>query len=140
MNELQFQTLIVDAVRSVGGFSHKMANRFLVGVPDLLAKLPKLTATFWEVKIANAPVRNTRVKLDATAPQLKWLRDYYDAGGTCGIIGGLRCSDGLYICADRIDKFEGDDLYFDVARYIKLPRGEREVVIVNEITRAVYAR
>lgn len=39
MNEIDFQTLIINSIKNEGGYGRKLSHRFLVGIPDLLLKL-----------------------------------------------------------------------------------------------------
>lgn len=86
MNELGMQALIVDAVNGAGGFARKLSNRFLVGVVDLLVKLPDYPAGVLEVKQRDLP-KNTELawKLDVTGPQVRFLRDAHAAGMPAGV-------------------------------------------------------
>ncbi len=86
MNELGMQALIVDVVCRHGGFAQKLSNRFLVGVADLLVKLPGYPAGVLEVKQRDLP-KDTRLtwKLDITGPQTRFLRDADAAGMPAGV-------------------------------------------------------
>ncbi len=86
MNELGMQALIVDAVNGSGGFARKLSNRFLVGVVDLLVKLPDYPAGVLEVKQRDLPRDNNLTwKLDVTGPQQRFLRDAHGAGMPAGV-------------------------------------------------------
>lgn len=50
MEELDFQTDIVNSIKAQGGYALKMANKFKVGIPDLLVILPDITPCFIECK------------------------------------------------------------------------------------------
>lgn len=136
MNELRFQKLIVDAVRSVGGFAHKMSSKFLIGVPDLFLKLPAHVPGMWEVKINDMPKRTNGVKLDITPLQLKWLSDYAHSGGVAGVISGLRDGTRLLIRAERVLCINRECPVMEVENYAELLRGKREYTICDEIRRA----
>lgn len=139
MKELAFQQLIVQAVRSEGGFAHKMSAKFLIGVPDLFLKLAASIPGMWEVKIDNVPVKSTVVRLKVTDLQLKWLRDYASAGGLAGVISGLRAGPRLFIQAKRVKNADHDEPTMDVAGYRELLRGKRDQGIIDEIKRATNA-
>lgn len=95
MDELTLQQLIIDAVNDKGrGRAHKMNNRFLVGVSDLLVKLPRWPAGFLEVKQRLYPSTDERFLLDVTHPQQRFLREFHDAGMPCGIASFLQEGSG----------------------------------------------
>lgn len=87
MKELDCQKLIVDAVREHGGMAHKMAHRFLVGVADLLVKLPGYPAAIIEVKLEQLRTggKTTLITPDVTVLQDKFIKNYYNAGMTAGV-------------------------------------------------------
>src|SRR5215207_7353826 len=90
MKELALQKLICDIVnREHGGFARKLSHRFLVGVSDLLIKLPGLPTALIEVKCENCPVNKKTVTLDVTVPQRRFLRDAASAGMIAGIFSFL---------------------------------------------------
>lgn len=114
MKEVEVQKLIVDAVREAGGAAHKLSNRFSIGVPDLLIKLPRnstiadlFPAMLMEVKLEKyADVnklaeRGKTTMPDVTVPQHSFLTDYAKAGMLAGVMTfivdrrGLR---GLWLC------------------------------------------
>lgn len=136
MKELAFQQLIVQAVRSDGGFAHKMSAKFLIGVPDLFLKLASSIPGMWEVKIDDVPKKSTEVRLKVTELQLKWLRDYASAGGLAGVISGLRSGPRLFIQAKRVKNADREEPTMDVAGYRELLRGKRDGGIIDEIKRA----
>ncbi len=85
-NELSMQALIVDAVNASGGFARKLSNMYLVGVADLLVKLPDYPAGVLEVKQRDLPKdKNLTWKLDVTGPQTRFLRDAHAAGMPAGV-------------------------------------------------------
>lgn len=86
--ELKLQREVVEVVRGAGGFAFKMSNRFLIGVVDLFVKLPWFPAAIYEAKLTKLPAatRKTEVTLDATALQLKFLREARAAGMTTGLM------------------------------------------------------
>ena len=88
MKEVDFQTRIKAAVIDMGGFSFKMANRFLVGVSDLLVQLPTFSTSLWEVKIRPFPRQSYSGGVEAplTPLQKKFMRQYLAAGGFGGVI------------------------------------------------------
>lgn len=86
MKELQLQNLIIDVVRDHGGAARKLSHRFSVGVPDLIVKVPGVPAVLFEVKKNKWPVRGSVVKLDVTVPQLRFLKEFSNAGMDAGVI------------------------------------------------------
>jgi hypothetical protein len=86
--------MIVNAVDGVKGRAHKMSNRFLVGVADLLVKLPEWPAGFLEVKQRDYPTTDARFTCDVTKPQQTFLRGFDAAGMPCGVASFLQDSYG----------------------------------------------
>lgn len=56
MKELAFQSEIVRAVKIMGGYGHKVSDRFKVGVPDLLISAPQQGIVLFECKAMLEPV------------------------------------------------------------------------------------
>lgn len=83
--ELRYQRLIIEVVRDMDGAAFKLSSRFLVGVPDLLIKLPGYEALLLEVKQGPMPVRLDKVALAVTPAQKKFLSDFAAAGMATGI-------------------------------------------------------
>ena len=103
MNELSLQRLIVDAVNNAGGFSRKLNNRYLIGVSDLLVKLPGgslkdarsanlpyQAAGLLEVKQRQRPKTDAPFALDVTHAQGAFLQAAHDAGMPCGVVSFLQ--------------------------------------------------
>lgn len=84
IKEVDLQSKAKQAILDMGGFSMKMSNRFLVGVPDLLCQLPGCATSFWEVKSSNTIWNKTQAHL--TLQQKKWLRTFELSGGFGGVI------------------------------------------------------
>lgn len=109
MKELDAQGMICKSVRVHGGFARKMSHRFLIGVPDLLVKLPDWDAMFLEAKWRDEPVQDDhRFKLKVTAQQFRFLKEAQGAGLGSGIVSvltfkkpgrGSRLKMGLYSLA-----------------------------------------
>lgn len=103
MRELDAQKHVVDAVEAEGGYALKMSHRFLIGIPDLLVKLPGRPAMILEAKVHECMVYrpDSEFKLEATALQERELRMMEGAGLITGILSfvslqkrGIR---GLYM-------------------------------------------
>ena len=97
MRELAVQRLIIDLVRGHNGAAIKLAHRFLVGVPDLLVKLPGSPAAILEVKLNHLLVRSTVVRPSVTPLQWKFLKLFAAAGMTTGVVSIVY--DGDYVGA-----------------------------------------
>ena len=90
MQELDLQNRVVKAVRaSQGGAAHKLSHRFLVGVPDLLIKVPKYPVMIVEVKKNERPKVQDHVTLDLTVNQERFLAQWATAGVMCGVMSFL---------------------------------------------------
>lgn len=91
MNELQFQSRCIRAVREHGGAAHKLSNRFMVGVSDLLVKLPNCAAMLVEVKLAKFKTTQERTfRLQVTKPQEVFLASYDRAGMLCAVLSVIQ--------------------------------------------------
>ena len=107
MNELRAQRLVVEAVRERGGAAHKLSSRFLIGVSDLLVKLPQRPAALVEVKLHKFKVSVTErapFTLDLTHAQEKFLTDYASAGMVCGVMSFVELPlNRLFVRCLRLD-------------------------------------
>ena len=123
LKEVDLQAKVKDAIIEMGGFSMKMSNRFLIGVPDLLCKLPNYPTSFWEVK--RVPFIREKIKADATLNQKKWLRDFERAGGFGGLICFVMQND-LTVAVRPTTSFDYEDLkapwWFYKEDFVTLPR------------------
>lgn len=131
MKELEAQSLVIDAVRSSGGFAFKMSNRFLIGIPDLLMQLPDFGTSLWEVKIADYPLAGYWARVYPTVKQQQKLREYEKAGGFCGVISFLRAKD-LHIAI--MPGFREGEVA--LSNYTALKRGKREETIQRLLIKA----
>lgn len=91
MKELDCQKFVCDIVRSQGGFAMKMSHRHLVGVPDLLVKLPSDPAMVLEAKWSRRSTRDVHL-LDITPKQASTLRRAARSAMLAGVVSFL--SDG----------------------------------------------
>lgn len=89
IKETDVQLDVVHAVQEAGGAATKLSNRFLVGVVDLLVKLPDRPAMLVEVKKYGVPARSDTVSLDVTLKQWQFLYDYRRAGMAAGVLAVL---------------------------------------------------
>jgi hypothetical protein len=92
MKELEMQRLVVKAVRAAGGAAHKLSHRHLVGICDLIVKLPKLPALLLEAKLSKFSPRvsrNHQFVLAVTYPQQAFLAEYQKAGMIVGVLSGV---------------------------------------------------
>lgn len=111
MREVDLQSLIIKAVQENGGASHKLSNRFLVGVVDLLIKLPNIPAMVMEVKITDfrpGISSNHKIRLDVTHLQQNFLKQYHKAGMIAGVISGVEIGRNIRLACVGLD--EADDL------------------------------
>lgn len=87
--ELELQKKVRDAIQEAGGKCRIISHRFVVGVPDLLLKLPGHETMIVEVKQCKFPVRAPIVSLEATVPQKIDLNGWQVAGARSGILSFL---------------------------------------------------
>lgn len=88
MEEVDLQKEVIKSVISAGGYGHKLSNRFITGVADLLIKLPDCVATVLEVKFGRyvVPLRAPKIAVEITSPQARFLRGYHNAGMVVGLL------------------------------------------------------
>lgn len=131
MRELHLQSLVIKAVKDHGGVAFKMANRFLIGVPDLFIQLPGCSSTLWEVKLTKTKfgVRNS-VLVNLTKAQENFLRDVIRAGGSGGVMSFIQDRHTLYFSAQS-----GPVRHFGTNLYTLLEKGKREEIIVDTLLR-----
>lgn len=137
MKEIDLQSKCIAAIRELGGFSQKMSNRFLIGVPDLLCQLPDFPTSFWEVKRRATVYQNP----DPSPKQKLWLRDFTRAGGFCGVIyfvASTKINEMLFAVRPS-SVFDLDDLKkpwrVDEDDFRTLPRGSKFAPFKEEIMR-----
>ena len=92
MNELGYQKFVIQQVFAAGGFAWKSNNRFLIGVADLMVKLPGYPCCALEVKKNKMPVKKDSVVLDVTPLQTLFLRNCAMAGMPAGVLSFLTTS------------------------------------------------
>ncbi len=145
--ELDNQKWVIEAVQSVGGFGHKMNNRFMVGVPDLYIKLPKFQGSFFECKVAPLPKReNTPITLKVTPLQERFLRRAQRAGTDAGVISFVEFRDqipmvglaikGIEYWPERNDENEDDRPFaLPQAEHRGAPKRDRTALILDQLKR-----
>jgi len=127
MNELNLQSMIIGVVNEKGhGHAHKLSSRFLVGVVDLLVKLPKWPAGLLEVKQRDFPASDARFALDVTLPQQRFLRQFDAAGMPCGVASFLQAGTGA-----------GLKLWLNVSTWETMSYGDTTVAPFS-MTRTAY--
>lgn len=139
MKETELQRFTCDALRLHGGDGHVMSNRFLVGVADLLVKLPLRPAAFIEVKQKTGTNLDAReFTLDVTVPQKTFLRKFHAVGMRAGVLsflqnGGRR---ELYAAVFALDGLEAVGYRVSPQSHDALGgKGERERKLVELIER-----
>jgi hypothetical protein len=88
MDELDIQTAIVKNLKDRGHFGHKLAHKFLVGVPDLLVQVRKYGSAILEVKFETYAVPLTTIAISTTlfVPQWRFLRNVHNSGMAAGLL------------------------------------------------------
>lgn len=118
MKEVQYQSLVLKIVRDAGGAGHKLSNRFLIGVSDLLVKMPNWAPMLVEVKLAKfakSTEDDHEFNIGVTVPQLEFLKKYHNAGMKTGVLSliehGNARAQNLRVGAFKLDVFAGPCLY-----------------------------
>lgn len=134
-SELQMQKETVDAVRTVGGFAHKMSNRFLIGVADLLIKLPQTEhpAMVLEVKINKLPLKTKTITLNVSPLQERYLCDAAAAGMPAGVLSFVKGPNRMLMVSmmNIADAFAVDYKVNLEDRHVTIPLGQRGPVILK---------
>lgn len=91
MIETECQKLVIDAALFAGGQGLKLNNRFLVGVVDLLVKIPGTEPIWLEAKLEKLAVSTMskphhQWELEVTKRQKDFLRDWDRAGMRTGVV------------------------------------------------------
>lgn len=137
MKETDLQSKCLTAMREMGGFAQKMSNRFLIGVPDLMFKLPRYSTSFWEVKRRPTAHQNP----DPSPKQKLWLRDYTRAGGFCGVINFISKDNEMAFAIKLSTDFDYEDLkkvwWVKEEDYVQLPRGCKMVPFKEEMLKTL---
>ena len=114
MIETAVQTLVVNAVIDAGGMAMKMAHKFLMGVPDLLIKLPAdRRAMIMEAKLERRAqmTRRTQHPLTpaVTVNQFNYLTKFHLAGTPAGVMSfvevGGRGKRGLWLHISMLPQY-----------------------------------
>jgi len=79
-NEIEWQTRICKSLKAEGGYGHKWASAYLVGVPDIVASLPRVGSFFIEVKLIDDVAEGFRRKIGVTDKQELELKKLVAAG------------------------------------------------------------
>lgn len=106
MREVDCQSKVIKAVRDAGGAAHKLSNRFLVGVPDLLCQLPTYAAFLLEVKLDKRTKVFSPVRPDVTPLQFKFLSEYNRAGMATGVLSFVQINRELWFYLRWLPAYE----------------------------------
>lgn len=140
MKETEMQQLIVDAVNDDGGKAYKMSNRFMIGVSDLIIKMPGYQAGFMEIKrndvAASTLKRGISVKLDLSALQIRFLEDFQKAGMPAGVGAFLQISgEGLRtlrFATMTFDQAKKQNFMMDSENYHSLGKSDERPQIIRQ--------
>lgn len=80
--ELTLQSEICKSVRAQGGYAIKLSHRFAVGVPDLLIRMPHISAMLIEVKDFGVVTDKFDLKVPVTPKQREELKKFSEASGS----------------------------------------------------------
>lgn len=72
MDELRFQSELVDSARVMGGYGRKLAHKFQVGIPDLMLMLPGKPVWFVEAKWWPKPPQQGKILKVATTKKQRY--------------------------------------------------------------------
>ncbi len=140
IKETELQHDVIRAVKEVDGAAHKLSNRFLIGVSDLLVKIPSHDAMLIEVKKDAYPKKSDAVTLDVTPKQLAFLNDYASAGMRCGVLSflvsmerGKRVIHGAMFDVTRGVVFRNKKIVGYVTSYTLLRKGDEYHASILEL-------
>jgi hypothetical protein len=89
-NELKLQKDVCQLIEAHDGFARKLSHRFVIGVADLLIKLPDHPAALLEVKRNRYPAKAKTIVLDVTKQQRRFLWSAHCAGMSAGVLSFLQ--------------------------------------------------
>lgn len=136
MNELSLQKELIEAVEQRAGAGHKMSHRFLVGVADLLIKLPRHPAVLLENKHDRLGPRTAVVRVEPTVLQLRFLRYFKKAGMLCGVMSTIEQDEMFGVTVLEVDVWDGDpSVSLLTSDYVRCPirPAERKAHMLNEL-------
>lgn len=107
MREVDAQLELARACREAGGAGTKLSNRFLIGVADLLLKLPDRPPALIEAKMADVVIGKA-VWVEPTTIQLRWLNDWKRAGMTTGVMSCVTRKREFGVCFLPISEWDHD--------------------------------
>lgn len=105
MREVDAQLELAKAVREAGGAGTKLSNRFLIGVADLLLKLPDQQPALIEAKMDDVVI-STGIEVAPTAIQLRWLNDWKRAGMITGVMSCVTRKREFGVCFLPISEWD----------------------------------
>lgn len=108
MREVDAQLELIKAVRAAGGEGTKLSNRFLIGVADLLLKLPDQPPALIEAKMADI-VTTTTIEVEPTSLQLRWLNDWKRVGMITGVMSCVTRKREFGVCFLPISEWDDHD-------------------------------
>jgi len=83
--EVDYQRALIEQTIDEGGHGRKLANRFVVGIPDLLLAHPRYRTSLIEVKLVELPKHmDTKVNIPITPKQRDELRRWQAGGSSAG--------------------------------------------------------
>ena len=141
MKELNVQRELIEAVIGADGAAHKLSNRFLTGVADLLIKLPRYPVCLLEVKIDEIGATTTSIGLTPTMPQIMFLRKYHAAGVPTGVMSCLVQGKQFGTAIVDITRFERKVRVLCAAhRWCQMGPADRRALMLAELTQFLRKR
>lgn len=138
MREVDAQLELIKAVRSAGGVGTKLSNRFLIGVSDLLLKLPGDPPVLIEAKMADLVTSRT-VKVQPTAIQLHFLREWDNVGMMTGVVSFITRKREFGVMFLRTEEWNGDyaalSVLTDDHAWCPMGSGHRQKLMLEEFQR-----
>lgn len=95
MSEQQMQNIILEDIKSIGGYGFKTSSRYMVGVPDLYLTTPIRGGLFIECKfIKNISKFEAKMSVKTTPKQRQILKRLNDFGTIAVVLIGYKIKEG----------------------------------------------
>lgn len=134
MLELKLQGDFADVVNEHGGFAFKLNNRYIIGIPDLLVKMPGFPAALLEAKQDALPVKLPSVTVALTVQQHRSLKAGFAAGMTAnGVISFCQRDKSFGIAILSITRFDKPVIAVPVGEYRRAKLADRKPVMLEAL-------
>lgn len=123
-----------DVVNNAEGFALRIAHRFIIGVADMIVKMPGFPAAFLEAKSDHLPVKLRFVTLALSPLQFRFLKSGFAAGMTAnGVISFCQRDKDFGISILSITRFDKPVIAVPVGEYRRAKLADRKPVMLEAL-------